>query len=192
MATSINYHMPSRCSCGSPLVFRPGGAWCGGCGAVACQEFVAAQHPRGKNGQFGSGGDENVHAATANDEIKSKAVQNALKYFTDAEKQRLPRIVLALKRPAGVPENVAGFVVPGYPAIYIATWSDTYGAAMRGDKDSEMLLAGEIAHEAAHVANGPDENQAYDAGISLLNRIGASQGLIDRVRAAKASVARGK
>lgn len=191
-----SHQVPSRCAvCGSPTMVHGMTAWCETHGPVRFGAWQSTQHPRGKHGQFGTG-NAPAHAqaptgATANAAITDKAVRAALAFFSAAEQAKLPRIALALKRPEGVDPRAEGYHVTGYPAIYIATWSQVYGEAERGNLQAAMKLAGILAHEAAHVTTG-DEGTAYQAEIDKLNAIGAPQGMVDDVRRAAATVARGK
>lgn len=69
--------------------------------------------------------------------------------------------------------------------LYIASWSDVYRGAMKGDRESVVRLAGFIAHEQYHMVNGPHEAGAYDRQIEVLTKLGAPKSIIDNVRKAK-------
>ena len=90
-------------------------------------------------------------------------VGRARALFSASELETMPRIVLAAVKPERVSSETEGYVVPGYPVIYVAAWSDTYKAAQTGDRAAITKLASIIAHERTHVERGADERQASDA-----------------------------
>jgi hypothetical protein len=117
-------------------------------------------------------------------------ISRALSLFASDEIAAMPRVVLAATRPEHVAADAEGYTVPGYPVIYIAEWSETYRRAMIGDRDAMIKLAGIIAHERAHVAEGPDERTAYMSEILMLRRCGASAAMIEGVRRSMRAVVR--
>ena len=117
-------------------------------------------------------------------------ISRALSLFAPDEIAAMPRVVLAATRPEHVAADAEGYTVPGYPVIYIAAWSETHRAAMTGDRDAIIKLAGIIAHERTHIAEGPDERTAYVAEILMLRRCGASAAMIDGVRRSMRAVVR--
>jgi hypothetical protein len=122
------------------------------------------------------------------DDAKKDPVGRALSLFSASEIETMPRIVRAAVRPEHVAANVEGYVVPGYPAIYVAVWSDAYKAAENGDHSAIAKLAGIIAHERTHIEQGADERLAYEAEISMLRRCNAPSALVDGVRRAMTAV----
>jgi hypothetical protein len=108
----------------------------------------------------------------------------ALSLFSAQELATMPRIVVARTKPERAAADAEGYVVPGYPVIYIAAWSDTYRAAVAGDSRAFVKLAGIIAHERVHVEQGAAERPAYAAEMLMLRRCAAPPAMIDGVRRA--------
>jgi hypothetical protein len=73
--------------------------------------------------------------------------------------------------------------------IFIATWTDTYKRAKRGDRNAIKELAGLIAHEAYHAKHGPDEGPAYEHQIDVLKAVGARRDAVARAREAQLIIA---
>jgi len=74
-------------------------------------------------------------------------------------------------------------------SIFVATWTDTYKRAARGDTNAIKELAGLIAHEAYHATHGPDEGPAYEHQIDLLQAVGARRDAVARARQAQRIIA---
>jgi hypothetical protein len=91
-------------------------------------------------------------------------------------------------KPERARRDVEGYVVPGYPVIYIAAWSDAYRAAVAGGSRAIVKLAGIIAHERLHVEAGTAERPVYEAERLMLGRSAAPPAMIDASAAPCASV----
>ncbi|MEK7121726.1 MAG: hypothetical protein AAB857_03395 [Patescibacteria group bacterium] len=92
-------------------------------------------------------------------------------------------------KPPQVSINAEGFTFLDDPHVYVATWSETYQAAERGDRNAIMKIASVIAHEAVHT-HGGGEKEAYKVQVSVLRMIGASPNLINGVMRSAKTVGR--
>ncbi len=69
--------------------------------------------------------------------------------------------------------------------INIATYTDVFKRASReetGQLEALRNIAAAVAHEQAHVLGGPNEENAYDAQITILQSLGASSTEIGLIR----------
>lgn len=76
--------------------------------------------------------------------------------------------------------------------VYVPGWTRVYRNAEKGDALALQQLAGILSHERFHVANGPDEDPAYEEQIRTLIALGAPQTLIDEAKTAQAFIARNR
>lgn len=109
----------------------------------------------------------------------------------------LPEIVPVSKSEANLPARHYGdpttpnaWVRSDQPGkIFVATWTDIYKKAMKGDQNAIKELAGILAHEQFHIMHGNDEGPAYEQQIKVLRQIGASHSAIDAATLAQRTVA---
>jgi hypothetical protein len=78
------------------------------------------------------------------------------------------------------------------PKIYIAGWSSLYRGALAnpGRNQDAIRLAGVLAHEQSHLEQGADEERAYVAQLSTLERLQATNMDLTSVRVALRTVKR--
>jgi hypothetical protein len=89
--------------------------------------------------------------------------------------------------PQGVSRNAEAFVVRNPNTIYLITSSAVFRDAMRADSKYENIdvfrkIASIIVHEEWHLKEGPDEQGAYYAQLTMLSALGARPELITTVR----------
>lgn len=96
-------------------------------------------------------------------------------------------IVMVDHRPTQVSQAAEAWHYEGDTHVYIATYTDTYKAAMRGDHAAIVKLASIIAHEQVHVMGG-DESAAYAKQLSTLRALQAPSNVIDGVQRAMKTV----
>ena len=107
----------------------------------------------------------------------------------------MPPIELIDMAPPDVSSNAEAFVRRDTGTIYLITSSAVFknAATVRdqcGYSDAMRKLASILAHEEWHVRHGPDEEAAYDAQLTALLFVGASQDspLYNKVFRAKQAV----
>ena len=97
---------------------------------------------------------------------------------------QLPPLVFVEHRPPDASPHAVAFVKPGERAIYLITSSPTFRLAIEAQDTSRecrgldelRLIASVIAHEEWHVDHGIDEDAAYIAQLTTLQRLGAGPG----------------
>ena len=106
-----------------------------------------------------------------------QAALDLLKWSPD----RVPAIEVADMRPSRVSPLAEGWIVYDWdgrprPTIYVAAWSALYRAVLANRLDVHfdvIRLASVLAHERAHIEHGPDEELAYLAQLTTLERLRA-------------------
>jgi len=105
-----------------------------------------------------------------------------------------PPIDFVDRPPAGLSKSVQGYMLPG-GRIALVTSTSAFDDARRAftpcnDVIALREIAGVLIHEEWHVRHGPNEGQAYDAQLTALAALGASQdsALYHRVFRAKQAV----
>ncbi len=115
----------------------------------------------------------------------NQTITRALALLATVPGVTTPTVVAATVRPDIVDANAEGWVAPGYPVVYVATWSATYKRADNGDRFALIKLAGVIGHEAYHVAHGPAEGPAYDEQMRVLEALHAPHPDVASVKRAR-------
>jgi hypothetical protein len=120
--------------------------------------------------------------------VPIQAALDLLKWSPD----HIPMIEVVAVRPPRVRPLAEGWIlydVDGrpLPTIYVAGWSAIYRAVLANRLDVQfdvIRLASVLAHERAHIEHGPDEQLAYLAQLTTLERLGARDIDIANVRRA--------
>jgi hypothetical protein len=97
---------------------------------------------------------------------------------------RLPPIVVLDERPADASSQAAAFVRRGEHVIYVIASAPVFQTALRLNRETTQckgldvlrLVASVIVHEEWHLRNGSDEQGAYFAQLTELQRLGAGPG----------------
>jgi hypothetical protein len=110
---------------------------------------------------------------------------------------QVPLIEVVEVRPSRVNILAEGWVMRyedgnARPKIYIAGWSSLYRGALAnpGRNQDAIRLAGVLAHEQSHLEQGADEERAYVAQLSTLERLQATNMDLTSVRVALRTVKR--
>lgn len=195
MATLIR-EMPSRCRCGAPLAFTDRGPWCGGCGYVRL--FDGDKHPRAANGQFGTGSGTSTVKTTSSGPVSAQAhatINAALALLPDDMAKKIKKVHLVANPDPKRADNLRhlspeteGLTQPGDDEVTIPVDTNVFLDAEKGNQTALTKLASVLVHEQAHVDNGQEEKQAYDAQLEALAAMNAPKSLIKAVSRARASV----
>ena len=97
---------------------------------------------------------------------------------------QLPPIILVATPPPDASGHAIGFVRSGQRAIYLIESSAQFQAAVQSNRarqgcrnlDQLRYVASVLVHEEWHLAHGPDEQGAYYAQLTELQRLGAGPG----------------
>jgi hypothetical protein len=97
---------------------------------------------------------------------------------------RMPRIHVLDQRPPGVSAHAAAFVNRSEGTIYLLASAPAFRDALAARPspsrcnglDALRMIASIIVHEMWHLKNGPDEEGAYYAQLTELQRLGAGPG----------------
>jgi hypothetical protein len=97
---------------------------------------------------------------------------------------RIPRIQVLDQRPPGVSAHAAAFVNLSEGSIYLLASSPAFRDALAARPsrsrcnglDALKMIAGIIVHEMWHLTHGPDEEGAYYAQLTELQRLGVGPG----------------
>ena len=98
--------------------------------------------------------------------------------------EHMPRIEILASRPPGASSRAAAFVDTSRHIIYLIASAPpfiTAQATVRSgkecvDQDAVKMIASIIVHELWHLSNGPDEEGAYYAQLTELQRLGLGPG----------------
>ena len=127
------------------------------------------------------------------DATRAMAALDLLRWPAD----QTPTIVVVAERPQAVSALAEAWVVrnsdgTARPTIYVAGWSKLYRDALANPHASHKIirLAGVLVHERVHIRDGPDEELAYLAQLTTLERLHAELIEITNVRRALESVRR--
>ena len=88
-------------------------------------------------------------------------------------------------RPSTANVDVAAWVYSGTHVIFILDTTPTWKDAKAGDEGALEVLAAMIVHEGVHASGDMSENDAYDAEIAALEKMGADHALVEGVERAK-------
>src|SRR5688572_1810115 len=97
---------------------------------------------------------------------------------------QFPPIVILDARPPNASMHAAAFVNRGERAIYLIASSAVFRNAIEANRNTDQcrgldglrLIASIIVHEEWHLERGPDEQQAYFAQLTELQRLGSGPG----------------
>jgi hypothetical protein len=135
-------------------------------------------------------------AETRNRAVRPAPIQAALTMLRWPAHQ-VPQIEVIEVRPPQVNVLAEGWVFfkedgNAWPTIYIAGWSSLYRGALAnpGRSQDAIRLAGVLAHEQSHLEQGADEERAYVAQLSTLERLQATNMDLTSVRVALRTVKR--
>jgi hypothetical protein len=124
-------------------------------------------------------------AETRNRAVRPAPIQAALTMLRWPAHE-VPQIEVIEVRPPQVNVLAEGWVFfkedgNAWPTIYVAGWSPLYRGALAnpGRSQDAIRLAGVLAHERSHLEQGADEERAYVAQLSTLERLQATH--MDRV-----------